>query len=129
MACLNQLLSSSGSQWKSSINRNDDNTKITSSKIKIGIITPEEAAIEGVVMMKDLRAVLEFNFDEEDCYIYNGDFLLYEQYASFLSTTFQSLGLSFLAVFIVVLLLTANLQASLLVILSVALTVLDLFGC
>ena len=77
--------------------------------------------------MEDIRDLIdEFGFD--DTYIYSEKILDFEQYVVFFKELSLSLGLSVMAVFLVVLIITGSIPVTLLVLLAVILVDLFLFA-
>lgn len=84
----------------------------------------DQVAKQGVQYLTDLRKI-EADYGIEGTYSYSQDMLDYELYVVFVEETVLSCGLSFLAVFFVVLFITGSFPVTLLVVLAVVLV--DLF--
>ena len=87
----------------------------------------DNAAIEGVQYLKDIRW-LEKNYGVGETFSYSARYVDYEQYFTFKEDTFTTLFMGMVAVFFVILIITADITATMLVILCVLVTDLFLLG-
>lgn len=97
---------------------------ITGWRQSITVKKIDQVAIQGVQYLKDLRA-LEEKYGLPNTYSFAQDFLDYELYFVFIDETLLSTGLSLVAVFCVVIFITASLPITFLVVIAVLLV--DLF--
>ena len=127
MDCLHTFLNSiEGRGFQSSILMSSNGVEIIGFRQTITAVFIDSAAIEGVQLLQDIRNITDsgpantFSFSQE---YYN-----YESYVVFMRETIINVALALLAVGIMVLIVTANLIVTLLVLLSVSLVDFFLFG-
>ena len=83
-------------------------------KTRISVKRIESAAIEGTVLLTNIR-MLEETYGLPHTFSFAQEYLDYEQYFLFVRETATSMGLSITACLIVILIITASIQATLLV--------------
>lgn len=130
MACLNDYLKNdkkAAASYARNINMNVDKTKITSFKQNIKLVFIEDAASDGVELLDDMAKMCrEANLG--DTYTFTQKYLDFETYVVFQSEAITNVCLALCAVFVVIMIVTANIQVTMFILLCVALVDLYLLG-
>ena len=126
--CLDWYLQTQGQQDKSKIkfDENDD-TKITAFKMEARSVYVKSAAKEGVQLLSDINEITN-TYGLGDTYSFSQRYLDYETYVVFDQEATLNVGLALGAVFLILVIFTANLTVTLLVLLQVALVDVFLFS-
>lgn len=125
-ACLTEFLGGAGRQYASDILFNEDKTNLVGYRIKASSIFIDSAAREGKDMLLDIQSLNKQGIDKT--FAYSPNFYDYESYVVFQRETVMNVVLALVAVFCIVLIFTASLTITLLVLLCVLLVDVFLFG-
>ena len=127
MSCLKEYLSGQGSAYAANVLYNADETNLKGFKIGAQAVTVDSAAVEGVQLLEDLRAIQnEFGIDRT--FSFSQRYYDYESYVVFAHEATLNVILALLAVFCVLIFVTANLVVTFFVLFCVILVDLFLFA-
>jgi len=125
--CLNTYLDTQGQQDKSKIKFNEEETKITAFKMEARSVYVKSAAKEGVQLLSDINRITN-TYGLGETYSFSQRYLDYETYVVFEQEAILNVALALGAVFFILIIFTANLTVTLLVLLQVALVDVFLFS-
>jgi len=106
---------------------NDDKTKVTSFRQNIKLIFIEDSASEGVELLDDMSKLCSSS-NLGDTFTFAQNYLSYETYVVFQGEAIMNVVLALCAVFVVIMIVTANIQVTLFILLCVALVDVFLLG-
>lgn len=127
MTCLNPWLKVNGARWADDVNTNDKETKITSFKQSVKLIYIDDSANEGVKVLHDMKRLCD-GANVGDTYSFSQNYFSYETYVVFQEEAIMNVCLALVAVFVVLMIVTANFTVTMFILLCVALVDLFLMG-
>lgn len=121
-ACFDDWISGAGARFASDLLIEDG--VLTGFKQQITLIYVEDAATDGVQVLADMGRLCD-DYGIDSCFSYSQKFFDYESYVVFGDEALKSVLIALAGVFIIMIIVTANLRITLFVLLCVALV--DLF--
>lgn len=132
MGCLNYFLSlrsgpGAGARYAGDIKMNEAKTKIVSFRQGFKLIYIEDSANDGVEVLQDMKRLCD-GANVGDTYSFTQKYFDFETYVVFQEEATMNVCLALAAVFVVLMIVTANLTVTLFILLCVALVDLFLLG-
>ena len=128
MTCLNVFLKSrKGQSYASDVLINNTTTNLKGFRQTIKLIYIVSAATDGVQVLEDLRRI-ESTYGIDKTFSFTQRFFDFESYVVFAKEAVMNVALALVAVFCVLMTVTANIQVSLFILFCVVLVDLFLFG-
>lgn len=129
MGCLNYFLTNThtGNKMAGSVNMDTGKTKITSFRQDFKLIYIESSAIDGPEVLRDMKKMCDES-NLGDTYSFTQKYFDFETYVVFKEEATINVLLALAAVFIVLMIVTANFTVSMFILLCVALVDLFLLG-
>jgi len=120
MDCLKFFLTTSGAKYSGNLNMDKEEKAITSFRQTIKIIYIEDAANEGPDLLSDMEKLCKSS-GLGDTYSFNQRYFDFEVYVVFTQEAIMNVVLALIAVFIVLMIVTANFTVTMFILLCVAL--------
>ncbi|XP_063724453.1 NPC intracellular cholesterol transporter 1-like [Symsagittifera roscoffensis] len=118
----------SGMKYERDINMNEEQTVITSSRMLVWFYKTSKSS-EGIEAMDNSRAIVDsVGLGNENAFIYSRILLTWEGFTVIRAELFRNVGLAFAVVFLVCMILIANIITVLLVLCCVVFTMVEVVG-
>lgn len=129
MDCLKSFLADprNGAKYSGNINMDKDETKIMSFRQSIKHIYIEDSATDGVDVLDDMKRLCDGS-NLGDTFSFTQYYFNYETYVVFTQEAIMNVCLALVAVFVVLMIVTANFTVTMFILLCVALVDLFLLG-